>query len=426
MEKQSIAVDMMKFLDESKTPYHTVKLCVDKLRDAGFKRLNLYKKMEVLEGRAYYIEYGTAIIAFRVHSKKDGYHIIGSHTDSPAMIIKPKAVMKDNGYVKLNTEVYGGPILNTWMDRPLSIGGRVLLRSGKSMAPTEVLIDFEKPVAIIPNLAIHLNKDINKGIELNKQKDMLPLVSLSGDFIGEDHLIHKIAEYLSIEKQGILDYELYLYDPQPSTFVGFNDEFISAPRIDNLAMLHASLSSLIQTEKGVGITMLVSFDNEEVGSTTRLGADSTILADALERIDIALGLNKEEHMINIERSFMISADMAHAVHPNSPEKHDPTNRPKLNAGPVIKQSANKRYTTDAFSSAVFKNLCEDASAPYQTFVNPSDQVGGSTIGPISSSHVSIKSIDIGNPMLSMHSVRELCGSDDQYYLTKIFNKFYSV
>ena len=205
MEKKSVALDMMEFLDASKTPYHAVKLCVDKLREAGFKRLNLYKKIEVLEGRAYYIEYGTAIIAFRVHSKYDGYQIIGSHTDSPSMMIKPKAVIKDNGYVKLNTEIYGGPILNSWLDRPLSLGGRVLLRSGKSMEPTEVLIDFVKPVAIIPNLAIHLNKDVNKGIELNKQKDMLPLVSLSGVFIGEDHLIHKLAGYLSIERQVILD-----------------------------------------------------------------------------------------------------------------------------------------------------------------------------------------------------------------------------
>ena len=426
MEKKAVALDMMKFLDASKTPYHAVKISVEKLKEAGFKRLNLNKKFEVKEGKGYYIEYGTALIAFRVHTKTDGYQIIGSHTDSPAMMIKPKAVIKDNGYVKLNTEIYGGPILNTWMDRPLSLGGRVLLRSGKSMEPTEVLIDFEKPVAIIPNLAIHLNRDVNKGIELNKQKDMLPLVSLSGDFIGEDHLIHKIAEYLSIEKQGILDYELYVYDPQPSSFVGFNDEFISAPRIDNLSMLHASLKALIEAEKGTGIKMVVSFDNEEVGSMSRLGADSTILADALERIDLALGLNKEEHMINIDKSFMISADMAHAVHPNSPEKHDPTNIPKLIFLLFIKLSANKRYTTDGYSSAVFKNLCEEASAPYQTFVNPSDQVGGSTIGPISSSHLSIKSIDIGNPMLSMHSIRELCGSDDQYYLTKIFYKFFTV
>ncbi len=427
VEKRAIALDMMKFLDEAKTPYHAVKVSVDKLEEAGFERLHLNKKFEIRKGRGYYIEYGTALIAFRVYTKADGYQIIGSHTDSPAMMIKPKAVIKDNGYVKLNTEIYGGPILNTWLDRPLSIGGRVILRSGNAMEPTEVLIDFEKPVAIIPNLAIHLNREINKGIELNRQKDMLPLVSLSGDFIGEDHLIHKIAEYLSIEKQGILDYELYVYDPQPSTFVGFNDEFISAPRIDNLAMLHASLHALLETEKtGTGIKMIVSFDNEEVGSMSKLGADSTILSDALERIDLALGLSKEEHMINIEKSFMISADMAHAVHPNSPEKHDPTNRPKLNAGPVIKLSSNKRYTTDSYSSAVFKNLCEKASAPYQTFVNPSDQTGGSTIGPISSAHLSIKSVDIGNPMLSMHSVRELCGSDDQFYLSKILYKFFTV
>lgn len=426
MDMEKSAREMMDFLDEAITPFHAVKLSVEMLKKAGFKRLNIYSKWNIQEGGSYFIDLGTAVIAFKIYTSSDGFHIIGSHTDSPSMSIKPKAVIKDNGYVKLNTEVYGGPILSTWLDRPLSMAGRAILRSGKMMEPTEVLIDFKKPVAIIPNVAVHLNKDLNKGFELNKQKDMLPLVSLSGDIIGDDHLIHKIAQYLDIEKQGILDYELYLYDPQKSCFVGFNDEFISAPRIDNLAMLHASLSAISQSNKGKGIKLVVGFDNEEIGSMTRLGADSTLLSDVLERISTCLGLTREEHLINLDKSLMISADMAHALHPNSPEKHDPTNRPKLNGGPVIKTSANKRYTTDSYTASIFKNLCEDAGVPYQTFSNPSDQTGGSTIGPISSSHVSIKSIDIGNPSLSMHSIRELIGSDDHYYVTRVFSRFFTV
>lgn len=426
MEKRKMAVDLMKFIDESKTPFHAVSRSIDMLKKAGFEPLTLTQKWHLKAGGGYFIDYGTAIVAFKIYSKEEGFQIIGSHTDSPSIAIKPKAVIKENGYVKLNTEIYGGAILNTWLDRPLSIAGRVILRSGNPMEPTEVLVDFEKPVAIIPNVAIHLNREVNKGIELNKQKDMLPLISLAGDFIGEDYLVHRLAEYLKIEKQGILNYELYLYDPQPSCFVGLNDEFVSAPRLDNLAMLHASLTALINSENKKGVKMVVSFDNEEVGSRSRLGADSTLLEDVLERISLFTGMSREELLFNLEKSFIISADMAHAVHPNSPEKHDPTNRPKINGGPVIKLSSDKSYTTDGLTSAIFRNLCEETSVPCQTFVNPSDKPGGSTIGPISASHVSIKSVDVGNPMLAMHSLRELVGADDQYYMVKVFEKFFGV
>lgn len=416
----------MDFIDASKTPFHAVNHSAFRLKEAGFTPLNLRSKWNLRVGGRYFADYGTAIAAFRIASKDGGFHIVGSHTDSPAVAIKPKAVIKDNGYVKLNTEIYGGPILNTWLDRPLSIAGRVLLRSDDPMEPTEVLVDFERPVAVIPNLAIHLNREVNKGIELNRQKDMLPLVSLAGDFISEDYLVHKLAEYLKIEKQGILNYELYLYDPRESCFVGFSEDFISAPRLDNLAMLHASLDGLIGSSGGKGVKIAVGFDSEEVGSLSRSGADSTLLKDLIDRIGFCLDLREEDMLCSLERSFIISADMAHAVHPNSPEKHDPTNRPKINGGPVIKLSANKKYTTDGLTSAIFRNLCEDVGVPCQTFVNPSDQVGGSTIGPISSRHVSIKSVDVGNPMLAMHSLRELVGSDDQYYMVKVLRKFFSL
>lgn len=419
-------MDLMNFIDQAKTPFHAVSYSAKMLKESGFKQLNPGDKWKLKMGGSYFVDYGTAIMAFKLYSKDSGFQIIGSHTDSPSIAIKPKAVIKENGYVKLNTEIYGGPILNTWLDRPLSMAGRVILRSSNPMEPIEVLVDFEKPVAIIPNVAIHLNREVNKGIELNKQKDMMPLVSLAGDFIGEDYLVHRLAEYLKIEKQGILNYELYLYDYQKSCVVGFNDEFISAPRIDNLAMLHASLKALVESESGQGIKMVVGFDNEEVGSMSRVGADSTILKDAINRIGLCLGMDQEDMLLNLEKSFIISADMAHAVHPNSPEKHDPTNRPKINGGPVIKLSSNKRYTTDGLTSAIFRNLCEDLAIPCQTFVNPSDQMGGTTIGPISSSHVSIKSVDVGNPMLAMHSARELVGTDDQYYITRVFKKFFSI
>lgn len=425
MEKKS-AIEMMSFLDKSKTPFHAVKESITMLKEAGFEEIFPDEKWNLEKSKGYYIDYGSAIMAFKIYTEDGGYHIIGSHTDSPSIMIKPNAVIKENGYVKLNSEIYGGPILNTWLDRPLSIAGKVVLKSDNVMKPDEVLVDFEKPVAIIPNLAIHLNREVNKGVELNKQKDMLPLVSLSGDYIGDDYLIKMLSNQLDIDADTIMDYELYLYEVSNSSFIGFNDEFISSPRIDNLAMLHASLVALAESKEGSGVKFVAGFDNEEVGSMSKTGADSTLLADILERISISLGLEREEHLMNMEKSFMISSDMAHAVHPNTPEKHDPTNRPKINAGPVIKLSANKRYTSDSQSSAVFMGLCNEASVPYQKFVNKSDEAGGSTIGPISSTHVSIKSVDIGNPMLSMHSIRELAGTLDHYHITKVFGRFFTI
>lgn len=425
MEKAS-AMEMIKFLDEGKTPFHAVEVSVDMLKEAGFIELLPSEKWNIEKGNGYYLNYKSAIMAFKVYSEDGGYHIIGSHTDSPSIMIKPNPVIKENGYVKLNSEIYGGPILNTWLDRPLSIAGKVILKSDNIMNPKEVLVDFEKAVAIIPNLAIHLNREVNKGVELNKQKDMIPLVSLSGDYIGDDYLVKMLSDKIGEDTDNIIDYELYLYEVSKSSFVGFNDEFISAPRVDNLAMLHASLKALIESKEGTGVKFVAGFDNEEVGSMSKTGADSTILSDTLERIAISLGLGREEHLMNMDKSFMISSDMAHAIHPNTPEKHDPTNKPKINEGPVIKISSNKRYTSDSQSSAVFAGLCQDVSVPYQKFVNRSDEVGGSTIGPISSSHVSIKSVDIGNPMLSMHSIRELVGTMDHHYITKVFARFFTI
>ena len=429
--KKEFARDLIDYIYASPTAFSAVETSKELLIKNGFEELQMNKKWKLRVGGKYFIiKNSSSLTAFVINSDKmeDGFRIIGSHSDSPTFRIKPNAEMTvENTYLKLNTEAYGGAILSTWFDRPLSIAGRVVLKSENILCPREEVININKPICIIPNIAIHMNRSVNDGYKFNKQKDTLPLVGLITETLEkDDFLIKEISKELKVTKEDILDFDLYLYEYEKGSIIGPNEEFISSSRLDNLSMAHASLHGLINANGRNGINIASIFDNEEVGSSTKQGADSNMLLNLLERICISLGKNREEFFSALYSSFMISADLAHALHPNIYEKHDPTNRPVVGGGPVIKISANQAYTSDAFSAGVYKNICEKCGVKYQQFVNRSDERGGSTIGPISATHLDINSVDIGSPILSMHSVRELGSVEDHYNIYVTFVEFYQI
>lgn len=427
-----LAWKLIDFIHESPSNFHVVENIESKLKENEFSELDLRQKWDIKKGGRYYVKKnGTAIISFVIGDgeiEEEGFRIIGAHTDAPTFRIKPSPeISVENNYLKLNVETYGGPILSTWLDRPLGIAGRVTLKSENPLYPNVKLLNINKPVLIIPNLAIHMNRKVNEGVELNKQKDMLPLLSLiNEEFTKDNFLIKLISKELNVEAGDIIDFDLFLYEYEKGSVIGLNNEFISCGRLDDLAMVHAGIEALIDSKTSKATNVMVCFDNEEIGSSTKQGADSPMLKSILERIVYGLGKEKDDFFRAIYSSFIISADMAHALHPNQTEKHDPTNRPIINKGPVIKINANQAYTTDSDSDAVYEMICERANVPVQKFVNRSDVRGGSTIGPISSTHLDIRSVDIGNPMLAMHSIRELAGVLDHYYIKKSFDEFYKL
>jgi len=426
------ANELIEFIYNSPTPFHAVDSVKNILIDSGFIELLEGEGWEIEKSGKYFVTRNhSALIAFVVGNgniKEQGFNIIGAHTDSPTFRIKPAAEMtSENYYIKLDTEVYGGPILNTWLDRPLSVAGRVVVKSDSILNPLVRLVNIKRPILIIPNLAIHMNRKVNSGIELNKQKDTLPLMGLINEELGkENYLLNEIAKELNVQPSDIIDFDLFLYEFEKGTIVGLNNEFISSSRLDDLAMVHAGITALTRAESSNATNVMACFDNEEVGSTTKQGADSQFLSNILERIVLSESGDRESFFRSISKSFMISGDLAHAVHPNTGEKHDPQNRPLINKGPVIKISANMSYTTDSNSSAVYSEVCRKAKVPFQWFVNRSDEKGGSTIGPISSSHIAVRSVDMGTPILAMHSVRELGGVLDHTYVTKSFEEFYKL
>lgn len=431
-KEKEFAKSLMNFIEDSPSSFHATKKVEEILCERGFKEIKLEETWSLeREGKYYIVKNKSAIIAFVIGKgeiQEDGFKLIGAHTDAPTFRIKPNSEMiVEDKYLKLNTEVYGGPILNTWFDRPLSLAGKVTIKTGNPLKPEELLVDMKKPLMIIPNLAIHMNRKVNEGIKINPQTDTLPLVSIiDGKFEKDGFLLRLIAEELDIKIENILDFELFLYSREKGSLVGFNEEFISIGRLDDLAMVHAGLYGFVDSQVSKGTNVLVCFDNEEVGSTTKQGAASPMLRTVLERITIALGKDKEDYYRALSQSFLISADMAHALHPNYTDKQDPTNRPVINGGVAIKTSANQSYTTDSLSSAIYEGICKSIRVPVQKFVNRSDERGGSTIGPISSTQLDIPSVDIGNPILAMHSIRELGGVLDHHYAYRSFKEFYSL
>lgn len=428
-EELQFAQDLIQFIEKSPSPFHTVESIKNMLVPSGFTNLNTEDKWSLVPGGKYFVtRNNSAIIAFVIGTgdpESSGFHLIGAHTDSPSFRVKPLPQISVEGYLKLNVETYGGPILNTWLDRPLSLAGRVVLRGTSFFQPQSILYRSERPLLVIPNLAIHMNRKVNEGIELNKQKDLLPLLTQIREGLQKEGvLVDHLAETLQCSREDILDFDLFLHDCQKGCFVGLQQEFISSGRLDDLAMVHAGTSALLKAKSGLATQVLACFDHEECGSTSKQGAASPFLSHVLERILIALKKDREAYFQALAHSFYISADMAHALHPNAGEKHDPIHHPMLNGGPVIKYSANQSYTTDAESSAVFASLCQNAGVAVQKFVNRSDERGGSTIGPITSTHLDIRSVDIGNPILAMHSIRELGGVKDHLATTNVFTKFY--
>ena len=428
----NFAQQLLDFIYESPTAFQAVNTVKGMLSKNGFQELKEESQWNLEKGSKYFVtKNDSAIAAFVVgkgNVEEQGFKIIGAHTDSPSFRIKPAPeITSEDNYVKLNTEVYGGPILNTWLDRPLAVAGRVTLRSENILFPETRLVNINKPILIIPNLAIHMNREVNKGVELNPQKDMLPMMAHVNKSLEKgNYLLQAIAEELSVSSEMIIDFDLFLYEYEKGSIIGLHNEFISSGRLDDLSMVHAAIEALIRVEPVAATNVMMAFDNEEVGSRTKQGGDSQFLSNVLERIVISQGKGREDFCRALARSFMISADLAHAVHPNCGDKHDPVNRPFLNKGPVIKISANQSYTTDSNSDAVYEEICKKANVPVQKFVNRSDLKGGSTIGPISASHLDIRSVDMGSPILGMHSIRELGGVLDHTFVMKSFEEFYKL
>ncbi|WP_406541923.1 M18 family aminopeptidase [Clostridium ljungdahlii] len=426
------AEELINYIYESPTSFHAVKNAISELKKFGFVEIKEEEALKIKKCGKYFVTKNqSALIAFTVGKgelENEGFRIIGAHTDSPSFRVKPNSDIEVEGaYVKLNTEVYGGPILNTWMDRPLSLAGRIVLKGKDSFHPEIKLLNIKRPLMIIPNLAIHMNRNINSGVELNRQKHMLPLLALVNDKFKQGHYLTQIiSKELSVPKEDILDFDLFLYEFEKGSIIGADQEFISSGRLDNLSMVYSGIKAISNSKIKNTTNVMVCFDNEEVGSTTKQGANSPMLLSILERIAFNLGKSKDDFYRAISKSFIISCDLGHALHPNYGEKSDPVNRPIINKGPIIKISASQSYTTDAVSSAIYKNICCKAGVPVQVFVNGSDERGGSTIGPISSSHINMMSLDMGLAILSMHSVRELGGIKDYVYALESFNKFYDL
>ncbi len=435
-EARKISEDLLDFLQQAPTAWQAVDTACGILDKAGFKAYDPAENLRLQVGdKGYLVQNSSALLAFRIGQNplSSGFRIFGAHSDSPAFKVKPQAVAPSEGVIRLAVEVYGGPLLNTWFDRPLSLAGRVSLKSANPLQPEERLVDLKDPLLILPNLAIHMENKSNEGQKIERQKDILPflcLESAAGQADSQDFLKELLADRLSCEVENILDYELLTYEVNPPCFCGLDDVFISSGRLDNLSMFKAGLDALIsasdQAPEAQGIQVLLVTDNEEVGSRTKQGADSLWVRDLLERLVMGLGGDREDFLRAFPRSFMISADLAHAVHPNYPEKADPGHRPRINGGPVIKQAASQSYASDAKSAAIFHQLAQGAGVPCQTFVNRSDMRGGSTIGPMSSSLLPMSTVDVGNPIWGMHSCRETGGSLDQYYMTEVIKYFFSL
>ncbi len=428
---QQLINDLMQFMDSSVCNFLAVDTVKHRLLEAGFIELDTTQPWELTHGGKYFITKNDSAIFAWIVGEGDpscGVKIISSHCDSPCFRIKPSAeIFCEGGVVKLNTEVYGGPILYTWFDRPLSLAGRVMLRGDDALNPTSEIVKFDTPLLTIPHLAIHFNRQVNEGNKLSKQKDMLPVVSLNTDAKDAKYLISDlISNELGVSAEDILDYDLMLYDTTPAQLVGIDGEMFTSGRIDDLSMVHASMSALLDSQQGDMTCVMAVFDNEETGSGTKQGAASPVLHNLLRRINIAMGGDEESFLRSIDASFMVSADNAHALHPNYPEKHDPTNHPTLGGGPVIKINANCEYMTDAQSAAVFRSICEQAGVPCQTFVNHSDSPGGSTLGNILTSQIDLKGVDMGAAIWAMHSCRETSSTIDHEYIVKAFTQFYNL
>ena len=426
MNQMDDAEKLLQLTEEGTSPFHVTASVEQQLQKAGFQKVKLGEDWKLEKGGRYYLaHHGSSLLAFTIgkdYRNGDGFRIAAAHTDFPGLRIKPAPEVKKAGYRQLNVEVYGGAILNTWLDRPLSVSGRVALRSDDVFHPRMFLVDFKKPFLTIPNLAIHMNREVNKGVELNRQTDMLPVFGLEDS----EEFLTRLAEQLQVDREDILEYELGLYNTDTGDYLGLAEEFISSPRLDNLTSVQAITTAMIEGVRERGINVAAYFDHEEIGSRTKQGAGSTLLSAVLERILLSLTENRAEFLETYGDSMLLSVDVAHGIHPNHTDKHDPTNQNVLGKGVCIKEACTQSYATDSEAVAIVQQICESRGISYQKFVNRSDIAGGSTLGSIASSVLPIRTVDIGVPLLAMHSGRELMGTADQESLRQLIQGFYSI
>lgn len=423
---------LFELLKKGVSPIHAVEACEERLLGAGFEKINYEDRWELKKGGRYYVNHhDTTLFAFTLpeqfqeENKTPSIRIAAAHTDFPCLRIKPAADIKTNSYAQVNVEVYGGAILNTWLDRPLGIAGRVAVRSKNPFAPEMKTFVSEKNLLTIPNLAIHMNREVNKGVELNKQVDMLPVMGLFDDGEGEtEYFLNFMAEELQVKKEDILDFELTVYCREQPEFIGGRDEFISSPRLDNLTSCAALVSAIIDAKREDGMNMIALFDHEEIGSRSKQGAGSILLHDMLLRILESAGCGEMAQQM-MYQSMILSVDVAHGLHPNQAGKMDVTNKPVLGSGFCIKEASSQSYATDCEAIGAIMQICDIKGIPYQKFVNRSDMPGGGTLGSIASALLPVKTVDVGIPLLAMHSARELMGTKDQQALKDLTEAFFS-
>jgi aspartyl aminopeptidase len=421
MTKDKLNQQLVRFLNASPTPFHAVQQMTVRLEQAGFKCLQESESWDLqAKGRYYVTRNGSSIIAFSLGSEATtaGIRMIGAHTDSPCLKVKPNPVIIHSGYLQLGVEVYGGVLMNPWFDRDLSLAGRLTFRDTDGVIRNG-LINFERPIATIPSLAIHLDREANSNRSINAQKDLPPVLMRTTEKLSFEHLLLRQAQQQLSGVEEILSYELSFYDTQPASVLGVEDEFIASARLDNLLSCYVGLDSIISAS-GDSTCLLVCNDHEEVGSTSAAGAQGPFLRSTLQRI-----CNRPEELHRcLSRSMLFSIDNAHGIHPSYPEKHDNNHGPLINKGPVIKVNANQRYASNSETVAFFKHICKQAEIPCQSFVTRSDMACGSTIGPITAAELGVRTLDVGVPTFAMHSIRELCGSDDPEHMAKVCRVFY--
>lgn len=416
--------DLLAYIQASPTPHHCVAESARRLREAGFEQLDEASRWELEAGAGYFLVQGGALLAFRTGTKpaaEAGFRLVGAHTDSPNLRVKPQPDAGKEGYGQLAVEVYGGALTYTWLDRDLGLAGKVMVRAGDGVESR--LVHVARPLLRIPALAIHLDREVlSKGLVLNAQQHLPPVLGLEQ----ETRLVELLAQELGVDADDVLSWDLSLMDAQPPSVGGLRGEFIFAPRLDNQASCHAALAALLRTQAGEATQVACLYDHEEVGSGSTAGAGGAWVEALLRRLAETEGPGATAGSLPmaVARSWQVSADMAHAVHPNYAERHEPGHKPRLNGGPVIKINHQQRYATDAEGQALFASLCKEADVPYQTFVTRTDLACGSTIGPISAARLGVRTIDVGNPMLSMHSIREQGGAHDPERMVAVLERFY--
>ena len=425
---------LMNFIQSATCSFTTAAAVMERLENEGFTELNMADAWTDMKPGKYFINmHYSSVIAFTVGqnaannkglAKDNLLRIAACHTDSPALYIKPNAKMSTSKYGKLNVDVYGGPILNTWLDRPLSISGRISYKSDDVFKPNVKVVDFKDIICTIPNMAIHINREVNKGFELNRQTDMAPMCGLLSEELSKDDFFMKLLEEKSgVSKEDILDYELYIYNNDEPAYVGVNKEFLSAPRIDNITSVKACLEAITGPVREDGVNVCVFYDNEEIGSQTKQGADSTYVSMMIEKLFSALSYSRDEFISVVTNGFYLSLDVAHGHHPNHPEKSDPTNENMLGAGIVIKRSAKQSYSTDSIAIGIIEQICKNADIKYQKYSCRSDGTTGSTLGTIANKYLPMYCVDVGVPILAMHSAREVMAVADQINLEKFVNEY---